>query len=233
MVIAPPPLQLPLIYLVNMNNSAISTRYDKGRTYGVDGIDVCLLKIENRFAQYKGLIDPGYVTDATDMTGGMDAMRQAVDQVLETGKPTYVISRFPFRPGGHASDANSSPVPVLLDQFKKTRDIYFSQFAAAAPRGTTGPQLADMMEEFNEKVVHSVQVAIHGTNTLTKDCAREISQPGSTTILREETGDVIHVHRDYYLNKNQSEFAGMGSDIYGRAINQEMMLCEQQGREIR
>ena len=31
-------------------------------------------------------------------------MRKAVDQVLETGKPTWVISHYPFRPLGHASD---------------------------------------------------------------------------------------------------------------------------------
>ena len=29
-----------------------------------------------------------------------------MDTALETGKPTYVISSFPFRPSGHASDAS-------------------------------------------------------------------------------------------------------------------------------
>lgn len=141
--------KMPLIYLVQMNNSAISTRYDKGRNYGLDDLDVALLKQENRFAQYSALIDPGFVTDASDMVGGIESMRKAVDQVLETGRPTYVISKFPFRPGGHASDANPSPEPVLLDQFVKIKDIFLSQLAAAAPRGTTGVfKFSDLMRKY-------------------------------------------------------------------------------------
>ncbi|CAD7929687.1 unnamed protein product, partial [Amoebophrya sp. A120] len=35
------------------------------------------------------------------------------------------------------------------------------------------------------------------------------------------------------LAKNQTEFAGMGSDIYGRAINNQFDKCEAEGRAVR
>lgn len=78
----------------------------------------------------------GFVNRASDMREGILEMRKAIDQVLETGRPTYCISAFPFRPGGHASDANPSPEPVLLDQFVKTKEIFMHQLINAAPQGT-------------------------------------------------------------------------------------------------
>lgn len=225
--------KMPLIYLVNMNNSAISTRLDKGRTYGMDDQDVCLMKLENRFAQYGDLIEPGFVNRANDMREGITEMRQAVDQVLETGKPTYVISSFPFRPGGHASDANPAPEPVILDEFAKSREIFLSQIAAAAPPGCTPVELADMIQEFRDKVDEETEKAIRGSHYLTKDEAREISQPGITTTLAKEPGQIIGMSADYLCNRNVSEFGGMGSEIYGKTINAQFDMAEAAGRECR
>ena len=58
-------------------------------------------------------------------------MRQAVDQVTKTNRPTYVISRFPFRAGGHANDANPAPEAILLDQYGKLRETLLDQVCAA------------------------------------------------------------------------------------------------------
>ena len=79
---------------------------------------------------------------------------------METGKPTYVICSFPFRPGGHASDQNPSPPDVILDQFKKTRDIFFNQIVAAAPKGSTGAEIAEMLEDFNAQAHEQTELAI-------------------------------------------------------------------------
>jgi len=225
--------KMPLVYLVNMNNSAISTRLDKGRTYGMDDQDICLMKLENRFAQYGDLIEPGFVNRAADMREGIIEVRRAIDQVMETGKPTYVICAFPFRPGGHASDANPSPEPMILDQFKKTKDILLHQIANAAPKGSTGPEVAEMIEYFDAKCGEEVELAIKGTNYLSKVDAYEISQPGAYTTLAREPGTVVPIDPNYMMNKDQSEFAGMGSDIYGATINRIFDECDAGGREVR
>lgn len=228
-------LRMPLVYLVSMNNSAISTRFDKGRTYGLEEQDVCLMKLENRFAQYSSLIDPGFVNRTQDMREGIIEIRKAVDQVLETGRPTYVISSFPFRPGGHASDANPAPEGVILDQFKKTLDIYTHQIANAAPKDMSGPELAAYMESFLEQVETEVEKAIRGTHYMTKDEAREISQPGITTSLsmEQDPGTILEVNKDYLTGENVTAFAGMGSDIYGKTINSVFDVADASGRSAR
>lgn len=172
---------MPIIYQMNSNNSAISARFDFGKHYGDNG-DFGVQRIEERMKNYAGLIDPGFTTWAADPASGIEAMRAAVDQVLETGRPTYVISRFPFRPGGHASDQSPAPEEMLLDQFKKFRDILVSQLSGAAPAGTTGAQLADMVEEHAAAIDAKVDFAITGCKVLSRKEIRELSQPGITTV---------------------------------------------------
>lgn len=82
-------------------------------------------------------------------------------------------------------------------------------------------------------IQEEVELAIRGTNTLTREESREISQPGITTVLAEEAGEIVDIPVNYMINKSQSEFAGMGSDIYGRTINDQFTNCDNQGRQVR
>jgi hypothetical protein len=57
-------------------------------------------RVEKRFEMFgEKLFNKGFTTHAHDPAAGIKSMRDAVDSVLETGMPTYCISRFPFRPG--------------------------------------------------------------------------------------------------------------------------------------
>jgi pyruvate/2-oxoglutarate dehydrogenase complex dihydrolipoamide acyltransferase (E2) component len=78
-----------------------------------------------------------------------------------------------------------------------------------------------------------VDVAVRGTHYLTKEEAYEISQPGSQSILAKEAGSVVDVNSAYVLDKNPSEFGGMGSEIYGKTINSVFDQCEANGRVVR
>ena len=86
------------------NSIYISHRYD------IDSFNLSSYDANIEYVYYF----TGYVNRVNDIREGMIEVRKAVDQVLETGKPTYVIASFPFRPGGHASDANSSPEHVVI-----------------------------------------------------------------------------------------------------------------------
>jgi hypothetical protein len=76
-----------------------------------------------------------------------------------------------------------------------------------------------MMEEYNAKADEEVEKAIRGTHTLTKTEAYELSQPGITTTLASEAGNVLDMPIEYMMGKDTGGFAGMGSELYGKAIN--------------
>jgi hypothetical protein len=84
---------MPLIFQINANNSAISARIDYGDHYGDNG-EYGVQRIKKRFQMFGSLFMEGFITHADDVAGGVQSMRDAVDQVLETGKPTYCVSRF-------------------------------------------------------------------------------------------------------------------------------------------
>ena len=71
---------MPMIFQINANNAAISARFDYGKHYGDNG-DFGVARILERFDHWKGLIDPGFCSWAEDVSGGINAMRAAVDQV--------------------------------------------------------------------------------------------------------------------------------------------------------
>jgi hypothetical protein len=125
---------MPIIFLINANNSAISSRIDYGDHYGDNG-DYGIERIQKRFDMWGGLVNPGFTTHAEDVAGGIESMRKAVDLVLETGKPTYCISRFPFRPGGHASDGSPASEEMVLQQYYDFKKILVKQLCDAAPAG--------------------------------------------------------------------------------------------------
>jgi pyruvate/2-oxoglutarate dehydrogenase complex dihydrolipoamide acyltransferase (E2) component len=224
---------MPLIYLINSNNAAISARLDYGERYGDNG-DYAVERIEKRFEMWgERLIEPGFTTWAHDVSGGIEAMRMAVDQVLETGRPTYVIARWPFRPGGHASDQSPAPEEMILDQFVKYRDVMVNQLISGAPEGMSPGEIADRVKSMEDKVMGKVEHAITGVQVLDRKDIRELCQPGSETVLAHEAGEPVKLNVNYLLGKGQKSFAGMGSDIFGRAINEQMNLGDEDGRAVR
>eukprot|EP00392_Amoebophrya_sp_AT5.2_P000465 g466.t1 len=223
---------MPMIFLINSNNAAISARFDYGQHYGDMG-DYGVKRIHQRFKLWSDLIDPGFETWAHDMHGGIEAMKKAADQVLETGRPTYVISRWPFRPGGHASDQNPAPEEMLLDQFKKYKDVLVYQLSAAAPKGMKGKELLAMIEQHEESMTKHVDHAIKGCKVLSRTECRELSQPGSESVLKEEPGEAVDLDINYLLGKGQKKFAGMGSEIYSKAIQNQMDIADKAGIPVR
>ncbi len=170
---------MPLIYLINSNNSAISARLDYGEKYGDNG-DYAVKRIEKRFEMWgENLMHPGFTTWANDVSGGMEAMRMAVDQVLETGKPTFVISRWPFRPGGHASDQSPAPEEMLLDQFQKYKSVLVDQLVQAAPEGMSAGEVAERLVHMQGAVQGKVDHAITGCQVMDRKEIRELCQPGN------------------------------------------------------
>ncbi|CAD7964295.1 unnamed protein product [Amoebophrya sp. A25] len=224
--------KMPVIFSINSNNAAISARLDYGQSYGDLG-DAAVERIQKRFEMWDKLIDPGYTTWAHDMKGGIESMKKAADQVMETGRPTYVISRWPFRPGGHASDQNPAAEDQLLDQFTKYKDLLVHQLCAAAPEGFTGADLVGRMEKAEEAIMGQTSVAIRGCKVLTRDECKELSQPGSTTVLKKESGQAIDLDVNYLLGKGQRKFAGMGSEIFSTMINEQMKIADEEGRACR
>lgn len=77
-------------------------------------------------------------------------------------------------------------------------------------KGTTGPELAKMMEEYHDKVHEETELAIRGTNYLTKEDSYELSQPGITTTLAEEAGEIVSIDGNYLRGKDITAFGGMG-----------------------
>lgn len=82
---------MPMIFLCHSNNSSISSRLSVG--WGDDPA-AAVKRIEDRFKMWGPVLGEGFTTKAEDVPGGMLAMRDAVDQVMQSGKPTYVISSF-------------------------------------------------------------------------------------------------------------------------------------------
>lgn len=204
-------------------------------------------RLRERFASYGSLIDEGWEVPAGDVVGGVQAMRDAVDQVLRTGRPTYVISHFPFRPGGHANDQNPAPELMVLDQFQKTKQTLMSQFMVAAtpsaaggssssPALSTTADLAAFLESVDHSVHEQVETAVlNGNNILTRAEGQELSQPGVNTALSatNDPGQILSLQADYLLGKNQTQFAGMGSDIFGKAIDRQLTRADEENRNVR
>jgi len=224
---------MPLIFQINANNSAISARIDYGDHYGDDG-EYGVQRIKKRFEMFGGLFNEGFITHAEDVAGGIQSMRSAVDQVLETGKPTYCVSRFPFRPGGHASDQSPAADQMLLDQYEHYKNTLVTQLCSSQG-GNSGADVADKLDAMARKCDDAVTHAISGNNILTRDEILELSCPGSTTVLSidEDPGELMELPVSYLTGKGVKEFAGMGADIYGKAINREMDKCDEEGRMVR
>merc|ERR1719253_62983 len=164
------------------------------------------------------VFNEGFVSKAEDVAGGVANMRKAVDQVLETGKPTYVLSSFPFRPGGHASDNNPGSDEMVLDQFDRFKQALVTQICAAAEPGTTGAALADRFEGVRNDINRAVKHSLTGTNMLSRKEIIELSTPG-TDELERAAGRVIEIPANYLLDKGQKAFSGMGADIYAKGMN--------------
>lgn len=223
---------MPIIFLISANNAAISSRIDYGAHWGDNG-DFGIKRIQERFEQWGPCINQGQTTWAEDVEGGIKSMRSAVDQVLDTGKPTYCISRFPFRPGGHASDSNPAAEDMLMEQFVKFKDVLVQQLGGACASGTTPGELVDMIEDMERSIDKSVVHALKGCNVMSRTEIRELSEPGSTTILENEPGDIIDISPNYLLGKAAKGYSGMGSSIFGQAINKQMDIGDAEGIPVR
>ncbi|CAD7938323.1 unnamed protein product [Amoebophrya sp. A25] len=226
---------MPLIFLIHANNSSISSRVgrDDGSSSST-GSDYGLKKLVERFESYRSLIDPGFVSWAPDVAGGIESMQRAVDQVCATGRPTYVITRFPFRPGGHANDQNPAPDAVVVDQFAKLKDCLLHQLALGCGSAATCGEIKDALESTNASIGGEVDDAILGRNFLTRSEALELSQPGVETALKQEKGRIFSLPAGYLLGELQGvESTGMGSDLFAKAINAEMDKADAAGRPCR
>merc|ERR1719491_681043 len=176
---------MPLLFLVNSNNSAISARLDYGEHQGDDG-EYAVQRIQERFAKWGDLVAPGFTSWAEDPAAGVESIRKAVDQVFETGKPSWVISRFPFRPGGHASDGSPAADALLLEQFDRAKKAFITQLSVAAVPGTSGSEVADHIEERFGAIQGAVNHAVSGTKILTREETQELSAPGTHTKYKNE-----------------------------------------------
>jgi len=225
-------IKIPLLFLVNSNNSAISARIDYGQHQGDDG-DFGVHRIQDRFSRWGSLVEPGFTSWAEDPAEGIEAIRKAVDQIFETGKPSWCICRFPFRPGGHASDGSPASDDLLLSQFERFKSALVGQLAVAAPPGTPGSELADQLESRFSAINGAVQHALTGNKILTRHDIEELSAPGQTTTFAKNPGKMIELSADYLLGKRQKAFAGMGNDIYAKAINETMDVAREKNRRVR
>jgi pyruvate/2-oxoglutarate dehydrogenase complex dihydrolipoamide acyltransferase (E2) component len=211
-------IKMPLLFLVHSNNSAISARLDYGGSNGEDAIT----RIKERFAKWGDLVAPGFVAEADDPCAGVESVRKAVDQIFETGKPSWAISTYPFRPGGHASDGSPAGDELLRSQFDAYKKTLTGQLKLAAAPGMTGTELADHLENRFEAINGAVQHALTGNKILTREEINTLSRPGSMTTYKQDAGEVIELPADYLLGKRQKAFAGMGNEIYAKAINEAM-----------
>ena len=55
----------------------------------------------------------------------------------------------------------------------------------------TGPELASRMEVAERSILGNVDHALTGCNLLTRTEARELSQPGSETVLQKESSETL------------------------------------------
>jgi len=225
-------IKMPIIFMINSNNSSISSRLSNGTGDALRDSEEGVRRIEERIAHWGKAVGPGFRTSATDVAGGVQAMRDAVDQVLETGKPTYVISAFPFRPLGHASDASPAEDELLKGQFDSFREALVRQISAATEPGMTGTELALELEGIRHDIDEQVGHALVGNKLLNRAETEELSVPGITAI-KQDPGYIIDVPSGYLLGKGVKSFAGMGSDIYGEAIDKLFTELEQAGRLAR
>merc|ERR1719183_580279 len=166
--------RMPIVFLVSANNACISTRMDDGDWGETAGAKL----VERRFRRY-GF--DGFVTPAEDVAAGMRSVRQAVDLAMESGRPTFAISTFPFRPSGHASDASPANDALLLKHFDDFRALLTTQLESAALPGT---DVVARLDEAMGVANGAVATALTGTNVLTRAEISELSTPGK----RSDTG---------------------------------------------
>jgi pyruvate/2-oxoglutarate dehydrogenase complex dihydrolipoamide acyltransferase (E2) component len=211
--------RMPIVFLVSANNACISTRMDDGDWGGMTGAKL----VERRFRRY-GF--EGFVTPAEDVAAGMRSVRQAVDLALESGRPTFAISTFPFRPSGHASDASPANDALLLKHFDDFRVLLRTQLESAALPGT---DVAARLDEAAAMATEAVAGAITGTNLMTRAEISELSTPGKCS----DPGKIVDVPLDYFRGRSSGGFAGLGSDIFGRSLNRVLTDCDATGRAVR
>merc|ERR1711937_741415 len=169
----------------------ISARIDYGDHYGDDG-EYGVQRIKKRFEMFGGLFNEGFITHAEDVAGGVQSMRNAVDAVLATGKPSYCVSRFPFRPGGHASDQSPAADQMLLDQYEQYKNTLVKQLCSTQG-GLSGADVAEKIDLMAKKCEAATTHAISGNNILTRD-------------------EIMELSVSYLTGKGVKEFAGMGAD---------------------
>ncbi|CAD7929159.1 unnamed protein product [Amoebophrya sp. A25] len=222
-------LRMPLIFLVNANNSSISSRL------AFEDQHESVQKIVDRFESFGSLLLPGRVTEAEDVAGGLQAIRACVDDALEHGKPTWCISSYPFRPLGHASDGHPGADPFLLYQFDTFKQTVYDQVVTAADEGSPGSELAAELERLSASIDRAVENAMLGNKPLDDDQIITLSVPR----IKEQNaapGKVYALHPAYLTGKGSGKskvFSGMGSEVYARAIDRLMEKSEAEGVAVR
>lgn len=216
---------MPMIFMVNANNSSISSRID------MESSEEAVNKIIQRFEGF-GVMSSGHVTPAEDAGAGLAAVRKAVDDALETGKPSYVITHYPFRPLGHASDGHPGADEYLLHQFDSYSQSLYDQITTAAELGQSGSSLANDLDYVQNMIEDSVKRALTGDKILTREQMFELSVPGSGE-LKKDSGAVVDLKLNYLLGKGAKGFAGMGAEVYSRAFDRFFNQMEEEGREVR
>jgi len=215
----------PLIWQVNSNNSSISQRLSLEE-------DGAVQRIRRRF-ELMGI--PGIeVTHADDVAGGIESMRSAVDAVRAGNGPRVVIFKYPFRPGGHASDASPAAENMLCGHFDAFKDTMVNQLIMSSDptKPTPGSVLADKVEEIEDMMDAATAHALSGTNVMRRPEIFELSAPG-TAALQEVSGKIVELDPQYVLNKGMKEFAGLGADIYSKTLESTMGELRAANRQVR
>ncbi|CAD7941238.1 unnamed protein product [Amoebophrya sp. A120] len=229
-------LKMPLVFLVTANNSSISSRI------ALDDPHAAVKRIEDRFTSF-GFA--GRTTEAEDVAGGLAAIRACVEDTLETGRPSYCISSFPFRPLGHASDGHPGADPFLLYQFDTFKQTIFNQVVAAADKGTPGASLANELGQITDAIEKAVSSAMIGDKQLTNQQIFSLASSGGAGVSQDydtdiDKGAVFDLPASYLLGKSSggkgaknAGFAGLGNEIYARALDRVMQNCEAESRTVR
>jgi len=225
-------VSMPIIFLVNANNSAISARLSGDAGDALKDAEEGVQRIKQRFDFWGELMNPGFVTQAEDVVEGVQMMRDAVDQVLATGRPTYCISSFPFRPLGHASDGSPANDALLLAQFHKFKDTLTQQICSACDPGTPGADVAAALEDCTLEIEDKIAHALKGTKIMQRPEIEEYSIPGITEI-KKEPGQIYDLPSGYLLNKGMKSFDGLGADVFGKTLSAAMTKLEEAGRNVR
>lgn len=206
---------MPVVFLVNANNSSISTRL------AFDSPEESIKKIVDRFESFGSLLTPGTVSQAEDVAAGIRSVRGAVDATLETGKPTYAICSYPFRPLGHASDGHPGADPFLLYQFDTFRDTLLDQVCNAAEEGQAGAEIADELGRIADAIVESCKFGMTGTSILNREQVKRLSVPGCLDRSEKEVmaeAQAFGLEANYLLGKVGIVEGGASGRGRGRRI---------------